>query len=43
MRELNADHDSLDEFLNSQNYRLSYWKTADQQLGVPAILRRELR
>ncbi len=33
VRELNADHDSLDEFLNSQNYRLSYWKTADQQLG----------
>jgi (1->4)-alpha-D-glucan 1-alpha-D-glucosylmutase len=33
VRELNADHDSLDEFLNSQNYRLSYWKAADQQLG----------
>lgn len=33
VRELNADHDSLHEFLNSQNYRLSYWKTADQQLG----------
>ncbi len=33
VRELNADHDSLDEFLNSQNFRLSYWKTADQQLG----------
>jgi (1->4)-alpha-D-glucan 1-alpha-D-glucosylmutase len=33
VRELNADHDSLDEFLNSQNYRLAYWKTADQQLG----------
>ena len=31
--ELNADHDSLDEFLNSQNYRLAFWKTADQQLG----------
>jgi (1->4)-alpha-D-glucan 1-alpha-D-glucosylmutase len=33
VRELNADHDSLDEFLNAQNYRLAYWKTADQQLG----------
>jgi (1->4)-alpha-D-glucan 1-alpha-D-glucosylmutase len=31
--ELNADHDSLDDLLNRQNYRLSYWKTADQQLG----------
>jgi (1->4)-alpha-D-glucan 1-alpha-D-glucosylmutase len=31
--ELNADHDALDDFLNAQNYRLSYWKTADQQLG----------
>jgi (1->4)-alpha-D-glucan 1-alpha-D-glucosylmutase len=31
--ELNADQDALDDFLNSQNYRLSYWKTADQQLG----------
>ena len=33
VRELNADHDALDDFLNSQNFRLSYWKTADQQLG----------
>ena len=31
--ELNADHDALDDLLNRQNYRLSYWKTADQQLG----------
>ena len=31
--ELNADHDALDDFLNSQNYRLAFWKTADQQLG----------
>ncbi len=31
--ELNADHDALDEFLNQQSYRLSYWKTADQELG----------
>jgi (1->4)-alpha-D-glucan 1-alpha-D-glucosylmutase len=33
VKELNADHDALDAFLNAQNYRLSYWKTADQQLG----------
>ncbi len=33
VRELNVDHDSLDDFLNHQNYRLAYWKTADQQLG----------
>ena len=31
--EWNANIDVLDEFLNSQNYRLAYWKTADQQLG----------
>ncbi len=31
--ELNANHDGLDDFLNQQNYRLAYWKTADQQLG----------
>ncbi len=31
--ELNANHDALDDFLNQQNYRLAYWKTADQQLG----------
>ena len=31
--ELNADHDSLHEFLQGQNYRLAFWKTADQQLG----------
>ena len=33
VNELNADLDSLDDFLNRQNYRLAYWKTADQQLG----------
>ncbi len=33
VKELNADHDALDAFLSAQNYRLSYWKTADQQLG----------
>lgn len=31
--ELNANKDALDDFLNQQNYRLAYWKTADQQLG----------
>ncbi len=31
--EVNADHDALDDLLNGQNYRLAYWKTADQQLG----------
>jgi (1->4)-alpha-D-glucan 1-alpha-D-glucosylmutase len=31
--ELNEDTDALDDFLNQQNYRLAYWKTADQQLG----------
>jgi malto-oligosyltrehalose synthase len=30
---LNEHLDTLDDFLNQQNYRLSYWKTADQQLG----------
>jgi len=33
VNELNANLDGLDDFLNQQNYRLSYWKTADQQLG----------
>jgi len=31
--ELNRNQDALDDFLNQQNYRLAYWKTADQQLG----------
>jgi (1->4)-alpha-D-glucan 1-alpha-D-glucosylmutase len=31
--ELNGNQDGLDDFLNQQSYRLSYWKTADQQLG----------
>lgn len=33
IEEMNADPDALDELLSQQNYRLSYWKTADQQLG----------
>jgi (1->4)-alpha-D-glucan 1-alpha-D-glucosylmutase len=31
--DLNRDHDSLDEVLNLQHYRLAYWRTADQELG----------
>jgi (1->4)-alpha-D-glucan 1-alpha-D-glucosylmutase len=31
--ELNGNLDALDEFLNQQNYRLAYWKTADQQMS----------
>ena len=30
---LNEDHDALDDVLNQQNYRLAYWRTADQELG----------
>jgi len=33
VNDLNRNKDALDDFLNQQNYRLSYWKTADQQLG----------
>jgi len=33
VKELNGNQDALDDFLSQQNYRLSYWKTADQQLG----------
>lgn len=31
--ELNQNQNGLDDFLNQQNFRLAYWKTADQQLG----------
>jgi (1->4)-alpha-D-glucan 1-alpha-D-glucosylmutase len=31
--ELNSDYDLLDELLNQQNYRLAFWRTADQELG----------
>lgn len=31
--ELNKDPDALDSFLQQQHFRLSYWRTADQQLG----------
>jgi (1->4)-alpha-D-glucan 1-alpha-D-glucosylmutase len=30
---LNCDIDQLDDLLNQQNYRLAYWRTADQELG----------
>ena len=30
---INADIDALDDLLNQQNYRLAYWRTADQELG----------
>ncbi|MGA2536198.1 MAG: malto-oligosyltrehalose synthase [Terracidiphilus sp.] len=33
LEELNRDIDRLDEILNQQNYRLAYWRTADQELG----------
>src|SRR6185437_5462458 len=33
LADLNENADALDDFLNQQNYRLRYWKTADQQLG----------
>jgi (1->4)-alpha-D-glucan 1-alpha-D-glucosylmutase len=29
----NSDNDELDELLNLQNYRLAYWRSADQELG----------
>lgn len=31
--ELNGDNDALDDLLDQQNYRLAYWRTADQELG----------
>lgn len=31
--DLNRDIDQLDEILNQQNYRLAFWRTADQELG----------
>ncbi len=33
VNELNANIDALDSLLNMQNYRLAYWRTADQELG----------
>jgi (1->4)-alpha-D-glucan 1-alpha-D-glucosylmutase len=31
--EINKNPDALDAILNLQNYRLAYWRTADQELG----------
>ncbi|WP_317889929.1 malto-oligosyltrehalose synthase [Terriglobus tenax] len=31
--DLNNNIDALDDFLNQQNYRLAFWRTADQELG----------
>ena len=31
--QINSNTDALDDLLNQQNYRLSYWRAADQQLG----------
>ena len=33
VEELNGDVDALDALLNAQNYRLAFWRTADQELG----------
>lgn len=30
---INSDIEALDAILNEQNYRLAYWRTADQELG----------
>jgi (1->4)-alpha-D-glucan 1-alpha-D-glucosylmutase len=30
---IDSDIDALDDLLNQQNYRLAYWRTADQELG----------
>ncbi|MGB6688517.1 MAG: malto-oligosyltrehalose synthase [Terracidiphilus sp.] len=33
LRKLNNNIDELDDIVNQQNYRLAYWRTADQELG----------
>ena len=33
VNEINKSIDTLDTLLNLQNYRLAYWRTADQELG----------
>jgi (1->4)-alpha-D-glucan 1-alpha-D-glucosylmutase len=33
VEEINENIESLDAILNLQNYRLAYWRTADQELG----------
>ncbi|HWG22296.1 MAG TPA: malto-oligosyltrehalose synthase [Terracidiphilus sp.] len=33
VKSINSDIEALDDLLNQQNYRLAYWRTADQELG----------
>ncbi|MGZ3714349.1 MAG: alpha-amylase family glycosyl hydrolase, partial [Ktedonobacterales bacterium] len=33
LAEINADTEALDEFLERQNYRLSFWRAAERELG----------
>ena len=33
VEKINRDTDALDALLNAQNYRLAFWRTADQKLG----------
>ena len=33
VRELNADHGALDRLIREQNYRLSYWRVASEQIN----------
>ncbi|WP_425147045.1 malto-oligosyltrehalose synthase [Deinococcus sp.] len=33
VRELNADQDALDRLIQGQNYRLSYWRVASEQIN----------
>ncbi|WP_424949320.1 malto-oligosyltrehalose synthase [Deinococcus sp.] len=33
VRELNADQDALDRLIREQNYRLSYWRVASEQIN----------
>ncbi len=33
LRNLNADSNALDDFLQHQNYRLAFWRTAEQELA----------
>ncbi|WP_407570928.1 malto-oligosyltrehalose synthase [Deinococcus altitudinis] len=33
VRELNADQDALDHLIREQNYRLSYWRVASEQIN----------
>ncbi len=37
--DMNADPDALHALLDMQNYRLAWWRSADRDLGLPALLR----